>query len=280
MSRMKTKLFLLISLAFLLFTAVSCSEERGPDTTSGTPPELPAVTTESYEEETTRASETESTTVLPETDAPSQTEPSVSETETESETESEPVYIDRTDAVRIWVGDSRVVGLSECGAGDPEKDVFIGKNGRYYVWFYNDALPVLRGYLDTGDPYEDIIQIGINDCANLQMKLLPYYAEDYAELINSLIDEYPAARFWFLSVGEVIGTYGANTRWEVKMEDLNPLVEPFNEIMREECRAYYLPVGELIKADGKSYIDNVHYSVETNLWIYDYVLTYIQGADE
>ena len=208
----------------------------------------------------------------------SETETTESESETETETETEAP--DPLSVKRIWVGDSRIVGLTESGLGDPEKDIFIGKNGRYYIWFYNDALPVLREHLDTGEQYEVIVQIGINDCANKQMRLLSYYGEDYAKLINSLIDEYPNARFWFLSIGEVIGTYGGGTQWEVKMKDLNPLVGPFNEIMRTECRANYLPVGELIKEEHRSYSDNVHYSEETNKWLYDYVLEAIKNTVE
>ncbi|MBR5339434.1 MAG: SGNH/GDSL hydrolase family protein [Lachnospiraceae bacterium] len=202
------------------------------------------------------------------------------ETESETETETETEAPDPLSVKRIWVGDSRIVGLTTCGLGDPELDTFIGKNGRYYIWFYNDALPVLREHLDTGEQYEVIVQIGINDCANKQMRLLSYYGEDYAKLINSLIDEYPNARFWFLSIGEVIGTYGGGTQWEVKMKDLNPLVGPFNEIMRTECRANYLPVGELIKEEHRSYADNVHYSEETNKWLYDYVLEAIKNTVE
>lgn len=204
---------------------------------------------------------------------PAETKPPKRETETERET------VDPLSVRRIWVGDSRIVGLTESGLGDPDKDIFIGKNGRYYVWFYNDALPVLREYLDTGEQFEVIIQIGINDCANKQMQLLPYYAEDYAELINALIDEYENASFWFLSVGEVIGTYGGGTRWEVKMSALNPLVGPFNQIMKEQCRAHYLPVGELIKEQHRSYRDNVHYSDETNEWLYGYVMRSIVGME-
>ena len=223
-------------------------------------------------------------TTAPTTEAPTETSSSETETETETETkpetESTPAHPDMTNARRIWVGDSRIVGFTESGIGDPAKDIFIGKYGRYYVWFNNDALPVLRSHLDTGEPFEVIIQIGINDCANTQMQLLPYFASDYAVLINSLIDEYPNARFWFLSVGEVIGTYGGGTQWEVKMEDLNQLVGPFNETMKAECRAHYLPVGELIKAEHKTYRDNVHYSTETNWWIYNYALQCIQEEND
>ena len=234
------------------------------------------------EETTTTVPETETTTEETTTTVP-ETETTTEETtttETEPPTEPEPTHPDMTGAKRIWIGDSRVVGLSGCGAGNPDEDIFIAKNGRYYVWFYNDALPVLRSYLDTGAPYEVIIQIGINDCANTQLQLLPYFAQDYAVLINSLIDEYPNARFWFSSVGEVIGTYGADSEWEVRMEDLNPLVGPFNETMRTECRATYLPVGEIIKAEQKSYRDTVHYSDETNQWIYWYIVSEIQAANQ
>ena len=241
----------------------------------GKMPDLPVYQeTESSEEETETETESETET---ETEEETETE-SETETEEESYEETEPEPVPQ--ARRIWVGDSRVVGITSSGIGDPAEDAFIGKNGRYFVWFNNDALPVLRNYLNTGKAYEVIIQIGINDCANKQMGLLPYFAEDYARLINSLIDQYPNARFWFLSVGEVIGVYGAGTRWEVQKEALNPLVAPFNATMKSECRANYLPVGELIKAGNKSYADGVHYSVETNQWIYDYVLECIAGSGE
>ena len=267
--------------AFVIIVVANGNKGQGKASEETT--EAVAESTSETTEETTTApttKETETTTEETTTEEPTTEETTTEEPTTEEPTtEPAPSRPDMTGAKRIWVGDSRVVGLSECGAANPDEDIFIGKNGRYYVWFYNDALPVLRSYLDTGDPYEVIIQIGINDCANTQMQLLPYFAEDYVVLINSLIDEYPAARFWFLSVGEVIGTYGANTEWEVQMEDLNPLVGPFNETMRNECRATYLPVGELIKEEQKSYFDNVHYSVETNQWIYWYVLGNIQEAN-
>ena len=274
---MKTKIALLIILALILVPLSACIPERRPDIPSVNPVEDRTDPAESLPSETPEESTSVRETEPPKTDAPSESTETVTETETETEPETE--HPDMSQAKRIWVGDSRVVGITECGIGDPEEDIFIGKNGRYYVWFSNDALPILREHLDTGEPFEVIVQIGINDCANKQMRLLSYYAEDYVELINALIDEYPNARFWFLSIGEVIGTYGGNTRWEVKMDDLNPLVGPFNETMKEECRAAYLPIGELIKEEHRSYADNVHYSAETNQWIYDYVLEAIKEAN-
>ena len=240
------------------------AESRAADYSENTPAEAPS---DPSDQETEPSGATEPGNSVSETET--------TETETETETESEPETVDPLSIRRIWVGDSRIVGLTETGLGDPETDIFIGKNGRYYIWFSNDALPVLRSYLDTGEQFEVIVQIGINDCANKQMRLLSYYGEDYAELINSLIEEYPNARFWFLSIGEVIGTYGGNTQWEVKMNDLNPLVAPFNEIMKTQCKANYLPIGELIKEQHRSYRDNVHYSDETNRWLYGYVLSEI-----
>ncbi len=267
-------LLITVLLAVLLIAAVgSFVIGRGVISTDDPRP------SESVENETPEA-ETEASAEATESAGASETESKASETKPpKRETRTEPETVDPLSVRRIWVGDSRIVGLTESGLGDPDKDIFIGKNGRYYVWFYNDALPVLRSYLDTGEEFEVIIQIGINDCANKQMHLLPYYAEDYAELINSLIDEYENARFWFLSVGEVIGTYGGGTRWEVKMHDLNPLVGPFNQIMKEQCLARYLSIGERIKAEHRSYRDNVHYSDETNEWLYGYVMRAIVGTE-
>ncbi len=275
-------ILIVIILAFLVITFAMClpigqSDDQDAESMAHTSAtrivtsKAPATTAESRE---MKPVTTEAT-----TESSSETE-TETETGTETSSESAPAHPDMTNARRIWVGDSRIVGLTESGIGDPGKDVFIGKFGRYYVWFNNDALPVLRSLLDTGEPFEVLIQIGVNDCANTQMHLLPYFASDYAVLINSLIDEYPNARFWFLSVGEVIGTYGGGTQWEVKMEDLNPLVESFNETIKAECRATYLPVGEFIKAEHKTYRDNVHYSPETNWWIYNYTLQCIQQENE
>lgn len=279
--KMTIRILIPVVLTLLLLTLVFCIPAKKTEDERGESSSRHAES-ESLTPNVTEPSEGSRETEFPDTSAPviessSETE---TESESESETESETAHPDMANARRIWVGDSRIVGLSESGAGNPDEDIFIGKNGRYYVWFYNDALPVLRSHLDTGEPFEVLVQIGINDCANTQMRLLPYFAEDYAELINSLIDEYPNARFWFLSVGEVIGTYGGGSRWEVKMDDLNPLVGPFNETMKEECRAIYLPVGELIKEEHKSYLDNVHYTAETNQWIYEYVLERIQEENE
>ena len=119
-------LLITVLLAVLLIAAVgSFVIGRGVISTDDPRP------SESVENETPEA-ETEASAEATESARASETESKASETKPpKRETRTEPETVDPLSVRRIWVGDSRIVGLTESGLGDPDKDIFIGKNGRY-----------------------------------------------------------------------------------------------------------------------------------------------------
>ena len=236
---------------------------------------------ESQEETTESEEETEEP-----TEKDSSEEPTESETEPIEETrEIEiPVNLNPT-AKNIWIGDSRMVGIANSGIIDPAENVFIAKGAMAFDWFAGrdsyaggGALPLLRNYLDTGKPYNVIIQMGINDCANNSAGWTTYTVANYIALINSLAASYPNAVFWFISVGRDVGMFGGAHGRLIPPEKINPIASDFNARMKNDCRANYLAVGEAIWHENMAYADGVHYALLTNRWIYHYVLDKIASG--
>lgn len=204
---------------------------------------------------------------------------------TEAETEEEatyprPHYINREERGgfrRIWIGDSRMVGLMRSVSGVSPQDVFIAKGAMFFEWFRDTAVPSLIPYLDSGESINVIIEMGVNDAANNAKGWLAYGVSDYIALINGLINSYPNARFFFMSVGRTVGNY-RGTRL-IKPYEINPEINDFNARMQYDCHAIYLAAGEYIYRNSLSYADGVHYSTETNRILYDYVLSRLNLTD-
>ena len=198
----------------------------------------------------------------------------VTETPTEpEETFPRPTYHeaeDRTGLRRIWIGDSRMVGMQRVMQGVSPLDVFIAKGAMYYEWFRDTAVPEMKKYVSDGQEWNVIIEMGVNDCANNTKGWSAFTVSDYIALINRLTNEYPNVRFYFMSVGRTVGNYRGTTI--VKKHQLNPEINDFNARIQNDCYAIYLAVGEYIYKNALTYADGVHYSSATNRAIYDYVV--------
>lgn len=235
----------------------------------GRKPEETAETVSEPESEVREASETE--------------EPSETETETvvlstvpsteETETVPRPTYREeehRGEYRRIWIGDSRMVGFQRAVQGTSSLDHFIAKGAMYFEWFRDTAVPEMRQYLSDGEPWNVIIEMGVNDCANNTKGWTAFTVSDYSALINRLTNEYPKVRFYFMSVGRTVGNYRGTTI--VKTYQVNPEINDFNARMQNDCYAIYLATGEYIYNNKLTYADGVHYSTATNQALYAYVL--------
>lgn len=249
--------------------------------------EIPTETeepSESAPDSTEESSEAE-----PSKDAFGQDDPS----EPIPETKEVPIPVRMNEnAVNIWVGDSRMVGIANSGIINPVTDVFIARGAMAFDWFdcrgnyrTSGAMISLKPYLESGRKLNVIIQMGINDCANNFAGWNAYTVSDYIGRINELIAAYPNVRFYFISVGRNAGYYGGAYGRLIHPRDINPLATDFNCRMYYDCDAVYLAVGEAIAAMnvGKGpgiggYADGVHYNNATNRWIYQYVLDHIASG--
>ena len=205
-------------------------------------------------------------------------------TETEAPTEPEetfprPTYREeeeRTGFRRIWIGDSRMVGMQRVMQGTSPLDVFIAKGATYFEWFRDTAVPEMKRYLSDGEAWNVIIEMGVNDCANNTKGWSAFTVSDYIALINRLTNEYPKVRFYFMSVGRTVGNYQGTT--VIRKHQLNPEINDFNARIQNDCYAIYLAVGEYIYKNALTYADGVHYTAATNRAIYDYVVSRLNTA--
>ena len=222
---------------------------------------------ETSKEETETESETEVTeteSVVETTTAPIETVPETVAPVTTEETSAPSASV--SDGLRVWIGDSRMVGLQQAVAYDPGKDVFIAQVGEALPWFQSTAVPTLESYLQAGGVGSVYINLGVNDCAGSYGNPSYNAAYDYASIINGLIDKYPHVRFYFMSVGIGRGDY----YFSVHIPSMNNEVHAFNSIMQSSCRAVYIDTGEMIERDGFETADGIHYSASTYQRIYDY----------
>lgn len=173
---------------------------------------------------------------------------------------------------RIFMGDSRMVYLSRfvsVGAND----LFISKGAMSFDWFRDTAVPELERTLYVNPSYKVIINMGVNDCANNTAGWKDYFAEDYAVLINELIEKYPETKFYYASVGPVSGDYRSNYR-SLKKDAVNSMVDYFNQSIQGLCFANYIDLGEYLKNDGFTTMDGIHYDQATCQKIYDYIVAH------
>ena len=170
---------------------------------------------------------------------------------------------------RIWMGDSRFVGLSN-SVKTSSTDVFISKGAQSFDWFRDEGVPQLMQELNKDPERIVIINFGLNDCANNCAGWREYFAEDYVELINQLTVTYPNTRFCFASVGLIDGSYTSRSGQKMSAAQIGAFVDDFNTKMYVGCVAEYIDLCEYLIRDGYTTVDGVHFNAETNKKIYNY----------
>ena len=147
----------------------------------------------------------------------------------------------------IFVGDSRFVGMFMYVDSDATVIAEIGKG---YKWLIDTADPELRAAL-TDDSIV-IFNLGVNDLGN---------AAKYVDYINNLQAEFPNITIYYMSVNPVEQTTVSNES-----------IDSFNEIISNGITATYLDTNTYLQENGFSTTDGLHYSKETYISIYDYVV--------
>ena len=249
----------------------SRQEERDRTADSGGNPSAPDDSGENGEDKNSEESGSGFPSESAEESGPedSQPEEETSESEPVPETPSAiEVSVDQPDGgLRIWVGDSRTVGIF-MNVTTSAQDIAIAEVGMTYVWFDGTAVPQLEQYIRAGNVSRVFINMGVNDCAGSIGNPAANAAPKYAARINGLIEAYPAVRFIFYSVGPGNGSsYNGNS-----IAALNEEVDRFNSIMYGSCRAEFLDLNGFLKANGFGTLDGLHYDAATCREIYQFVI--------
>lgn len=197
--------------------------------------------------------ECEAESVLQTLKARTENHPDTAEASSESESDAAPP--EAAEAVRIWVGDSRTLGM-ERALGDDTSDRFIGAAGEGYDWFASDGLPQLQRVLEQFPSAPVIFNLGVNDYDNLSR---------YLELYQTLIDAYPGTSFYFLSVNPVDPARCQNIT--------NEEISDFNAHLKLLAADRYIDSYTWMLANDVQTKDGIHYSEEDYRALYKYVIT-------
>lgn len=150
----------------------------------------------------------------------------------------------------IFVGDSRFVGMFMYVDSDA---TVIAEVGKGYKWLIDTADAKLRAALT--DDSTVIFNLGVNDLGN---------AAKYVDYINNLQAEFPNITIYYMSVNPVEQTTVSNES-----------IDAFNETISNGITATYLDTNTYLQKNGFSTTDGLHYSKDTYITIYDYVLSKI-----
>ncbi len=218
-----------------------------PETTAAPPPETaaPPVTAE----------------VPPETAAPPPP----------PETSAAPPTTEAPAGVRVWMGDSRFVGIRDTVDYDKEKDVFISGWGMGYDWMLATAFPEFDK-LAAGTKIDICYwSLGANDITNDPSDFNLELAAKYAAQVAQLIARHPETTFYLLSYGPV-GEEGMDPNNIPDCASYNKALRIFTDRVRELTGMAYIAQGEYIEQTGFRVYDGCHYNAETNQRAYAYVL--------
>lgn len=167
-------------------------------------------------------------------------------------------------AKRVFVGDSRTVGLQEAVKGS---DTYIARWGQGYDWFSQTGRGRLEKILDEY-PYSAVIfNLGINDMGNVES-----YVREYRELQA----DYPKARFYFMSVNPVEESFLRANGYSGRD---NASIEVFNDRMKQVFGSFYIDtyhwmIGQEYVLDlphGHGTMDGLHYIDIVYQMLYGYV---------
>ena len=176
---------------------------------------------------------------------------------------------------RIFLGDSRTVGLYQIMTGDTlvkanstqtvldqlangRTDIYIGKVGMGYDWMVGSAIGELKSVLVRYPNSKVILRMGINDLGNISA---------YIALYKDLMLQYPKASFYIESVTPVDETLGKQHGYSVT----NKQIVQFNSRLKAAFPQNYISsYNYVVKNKGKT-VDGIHYMPDTYRMIYRFL---------
>lgn len=152
----------------------------------------------------------------------------------------------------IFVGDSRVVGMSMAGGY-----CYVGKEGIGYDWFVSEGVYQMLDQMSICPQADVILCFGVNDVANIGS-----YVAEY----QYLKENYPDTRFWFMSVNPVNDGMASSCGYFINSD----MAVSFNRVMQQAFPEQYLDVYSYLQENGYGTSDGVHYDIGTYLVIQEY----------
>lgn len=157
----------------------------------------------------------------------------------------------------LIVGDSRTVGMDSAVASSEAK--FIGKVSMGYSWLKSTAGTKVKQYLAGNAKLKVIFAFGINDLGNIT---------NYISYYQALMKEYPDTDFYFLSVNPVNEKLASSKGYSVT----NSAIKKFNAKLKSAFGSGYINTYTYLTKNGFSSIDGIHYTSDTYVKLYDYVV--------
>ena len=152
----------------------------------------------------------------------------------------------------IFVGDSRVVGMSMAGSY-----CYVGKESIGYDWFVSEGVYQMLDQMNAWPDADVIFCFGINDVANIGSYIAEY---------QYLMESYPNTRFWCMSVNPVNDGMASSCGYFINSD----MVASFNSVLQQAFPEAYLDVYSYLQQNGYGTSDGVHYDVGTYLVIQEY----------
>ena len=152
----------------------------------------------------------------------------------------------------IFVGDSRVVGMSMAGGYWS-----VGQESIGYDWFVSDGVYQMIDQMNAWPDADVIFCFGINDVANIGSYIAEY---------QYLMESYPNTRFWLMSVNPVNDAMASSCGYFINSD----MVVSFNSVLQQAFPEAYLDVYSYLQQNGYGTSDGVHYDVGTYLVIQEY----------
>ena len=157
----------------------------------------------------------------------------------------------------LIVGDSRTVGMDSAVSSSETK--FIGKVSMGYSWLKATAGPNVKQYLLGNPKLKVIFAFGINDLGNIA---------SYISYYNALMKEFPDTEFYFLSVNPVDEELSSSKGYSVK----NSAIKKFNTKLKSAFGTKYIDTYTYLTKNKFSTIDGIHYTADTYLKLYNYIV--------
>lgn len=160
----------------------------------------------------------------------------------------------------LFVGDSRTVGMK---AAVPRSDtLYLGEVGVGLNWVENTISEKLYYYMKFNPDMTVIFALGVNDYGNMT-KYLTYY--------NKVIKVNPRAKIRFMAVNPVNEKLAEKNNMFVK----NSKIEAFNAMLKGAYGSKFIDTYTYLKKDGFNSRDGVHYTADTYVKLYWYVINKI-----
>ena len=161
----------------------------------------------------------------------------------------------------IFVGDSRMVGMKNSVSSS--KVEYIAEVNSGYNYLQATAGPKLKTLLAKYPDAKVVLAHGVNDLGNINS-----YISYYKQLINN----YPKAKFYILSVNPVDYAKGLNYgyRWVT-----NDAIKSFNNSLKANFSSRYIDTYTYLQNNGFGTSDGIHYVASTYQKLYTYIMNKI-----